>query len=238
MNSTADQATDTVPATDEQLVFIAAFQELLTGGGDPCITLTNIYKEMPITHPAVLCEVKGRHVEFETCELQLAAILQCNEVYIQSPQMEKPLLGRLDGVDIRRGTVRLSDFRQQELYVNRRSAVRVRFKRPISVVAYTGANKISGVIHDVSLEGCCLNTLVRHGFSGDEETRVEIKLIAPSSGEELAMQIPATLVRVSEEGPPFKCILCFNHTQQSEHLLSVYVNQRQHEILKELRESF
>ncbi|HJV33542.1 PilZ domain-containing protein [Geomonas sp.] len=235
MDGTAEQVNDQ-REPDEQQVFIDAFQELLSTEGGPQLTLTNIFKEMPISHPASLCEVKGRHVELQTCELQLAAMLQCNDVYIESHRLGRPVLGQLEEVDIRRLTARVSGFCYRDLYVNRRSAVRVRFKRPISITARTGANRISGVIHDISLEGCCLNTLVRQGFQ-ESDLQLELKLMAPTTSEELAMQIPATLVRISEDGPPFKCILCFNHTQQSEHLLSVYVNQRQHEILRELRDS-
>lgn len=236
MDGTEDHEVDTQSQPPDQQIFIDKFNELLSVTTDPRITLTNIYKEMPITHPASICEVKARQIELQTCELQLAAISQCNEVYVLSPLVEKPVLGQLDSIDIRRGSVRLSNFCYRELFVNKRGAVRVRFKRPINVVAYSGPNAVSGVIHDISLEGCCLNTLVKQGFT-DGEMRVELKVIAPSSGEELAMQIPAVLVRVTGESPPYKCIICFSHTQRSEELLSIYINQRQHEILKELRET-
>lgn len=236
MDSTADRVDDQQEPVEQQ-AFMDTFHELLSFRGGPRVTLTNIYKEMPISHPASLCEVKGHYVELETCELQLAAMLQCNEVYIESPKVAQPVHGRLEGVDIRRCMARVSNFCFRELYVNRRSAVRVRFKRPISITARAGANRISGVLHDISLEGCCLNTLIRQGFEGCDDIKIELKLVAPSTGEELAMQIPAYLVRISGDSPPFKCILCFNHTQQSEHLLSAYVNQRQHEILRELRDS-
>jgi hypothetical protein len=236
MDSTSDEVVESTSATGEQDEFIGRFEQLLAMRPDPRITLTNIYKEIPITHPATLSEVKGHQVELETCELQLAAIAQCNEAYIQCPQLGQPVLGQLESFDIRRCLVRLTNFSYKELYVNRRSAVRVRFRRPMNVVAYGGANKISGVIHDISLSGCCLNTLVGK-FAEADDLRLELKLLAQPTNEESSLQIPVTLVRVIGDAPPFKCVLQFNHTQQSEQFLSVYINQRQLEILKELRET-
>lgn len=237
MDSAAHQEVGIVSKTDEQQAFIDKFRELLSPGGDPCVTLTNIYKEMPISYPASILEIRGHHVEMQTCELQLAAISQCNGAYIQSPMVCAPVLGRLDSIDIQRGTVRLSDFSYQELFISRRSTIRVRFKKPMNILAYSGVNKISGVIHDISLGGCCINTLVRQGLEVGDDIMVALKVIEQSSGQGLSMQIPSSVIRVTGDSAPFRCSLLFNHTPQSEQLLSIYINQRQLEILKELRDS-
>ena len=237
MDGAVDQKTGIESKAAEQQTFIDMFQEMLSLNGDPDITLTNIYKEMPITPPASICEIKGHHIDLQTSELQLAAISQCKEVYILSPLARAPVLGRLDSIDFRRGIATISDFSYQELFAKTRGTVRVRFKRPISIIAHAGDNKISGVIHDISLGGCCMNTLVRQGLEGSEDILVELKLMEQSSGQGLCMQIPSSLVRISGDEPPFKCALRFNHNQASEQLLSVYINQRQLQILKELRDS-
>lgn len=238
MDDAAGHETGATPEPAEQQAFIDKFRDILSQTDAPCITLTNVFKEMPITHPALLLDVRGGHVDLQTCALQLAAISQCREVYIQSPLVGPPVLGRLDSiVDIRHGIVRVRDFSYRELHVNSRSTVRVRFKKPISIVAYSGGNKVSGVIHDISLGGCCINTLVRHGLDETGSLRVELNLLDESTGRALSMQIDSSLVRVSGDVPPFRCALNFNHTKHSEQLLSIFINQRQIEILKELRES-
>jgi hypothetical protein len=236
MDSAADQEIPIESIFDQQQAFIDKFREL-SSTPHPCITLTNIYKEIPITCPATLCEIKGHHLELQTSELQIAAIAQCQEAYIQSPLVGLPILGKLDDIDIRRSTVQLSNFSYRQLHVNSRSTVRVRFKKPISIIAYAGSNKISGVIHDISLGGCCINTLIRHGLENAADLQIALKLMDHATGLGLSMQIPCSLVRITGNSPPFMCILRFNHTTQSEQLLSIYINQRQLEILKELRES-
>lgn len=227
----------TTPETDEQQAFLERFQELLTLESDPRITLTNIYKEMPVTHPASITEIKGHRLELCTCELQLAAISQCKEVYIRSPHLEAPILGRLDSIDVRRGVVQLHEFSVAELQETNRKTVRVRFRKPMQIVLHSGSDKISGVIHDISLGGCCINTLVRKELTGPEEVQVELKLLDPATGQQNCSSIPADLVRVYGDTPPFRCALCFRHTQQTEQFLSVFIYQRQLEILKELRET-
>ena len=238
MDSTATRALPTKSTIDQQQAFIDIFNMLASLPHDPGITLTNVYKEMPITYPATICEIRGHHIELQTCELQLAAISLCQEAYIQSPRVGIPLLGRLEAIDIRRGTVQLSNFSHTEMHVNNRSTVRVRFKKPISILAFAGSNKISGVIHDISLGGCCINTLTRHGLENAENLQIALKLMEHTTGLGLCMQIPCTLIRITGNVPPFMCILRFDHTPQSEQLLSIYIYQRQLEILKELRESF
>jgi PilZ domain-containing protein len=221
---------------DEQQSFLQRFHELLALQG-PAVTLTNIYKEMPVSHAASICEIKGHRLELATCELQLAAISQCKEVYILSPHLEAPILGRLDSMDIRRGVVQLHEFSFAELKETNRKTVRVRFKRPMQIMLHCGADKISGVIHDISLGGCCINTLVRKELKESDGIQVELKLIEPGSGQLSCTSIDADLVQVYGDAPPFRCALSFRHSQQSEQFLSVFIYQRQLEILKELRET-
>ncbi|OGU05058.1 MAG: hypothetical protein A2075_17660 [Geobacteraceae bacterium GWC2_58_44] len=221
----------------EQQTFIDRFHELSSRDEDASITLTNIYKEIPITHRASIGEIRGHHLELNTCELQLAAISQCKEVYICSPHLDAPILGRLNSMDIRRGAVQLHNFTHAELQETRRKTVRVRFKRPIQIMLHCETDKISGVIHDISLGGCCINTLVRKELGENSDIQVELKLIDQTTGQMSCTRIPSDIVHISGATPPFKVALSFRHTQQSEQFLSVFIYQRQLEILKELRET-
>jgi hypothetical protein len=225
------------PGSDEQLRFIGQFQELLSKHAGPCLTLTNIYKELPITHPASIFEIRGRHLELSTSELQLAAICQCNEVYIRSPHFEMPVLGQMESIDIRRGLVRLGNFCYAELNAEKRETVRVRFKRPTNIIIHSGINRISGVIQDISLGGCCVNTLVCKGLGDSEDIQVELKVIDQTSGLPNCTRVPSKIVQICGEAAPFRCVFSFRHTKLSEQFLSVLINQRQIEILKELRDT-
>jgi len=236
MTSAHDQEEKSA-GSDDQRAILERFCELSSLGTDAVLMLTNIYKEMPITHPASICEVKGHHLALYTSELQLAAICQCKEVFIRSPHFELPVLGRLDSIDVRRGVVLLSDFSYGTLRQEDRKTVRVRFKKPLNVMMHSGSDRIPGIIHDISLGGCCLNTLICKGLRESDQIELELKLLDQGSGELCCTRIPSEVIQIRGEISPFKCILCFRHTQQSEQFLSVFINQRQLEILKELREA-
>jgi hypothetical protein len=225
------------PGADEQQSFMGRFQELFSLGADSGITLTNMYQELPITHPASISDIRGCHLELCTSELQLAAISQCQEVYIRSPHFDSPVLARMEGIDVRRGLVRLADFAYVELQEDRRETVRVRFKRPTNIIIHSGSTRISGVVHDISLGGCRINTLTCKGLEESDDIQVELKVIDQATGLPNCRRIPCTPVYISGETPPFKCVFRFHHDQQTEEFLSRLINQRQVEILRELRET-
>jgi hypothetical protein len=236
MTSASEQKTP-VSEADEQLRFIGRFQEIVALNAASSLTLTNIYQELPITHPASITDIRGRHLELSTCELQLAAIMHCDEAYLRSPHFDFPILGQMDSIDIRRGLVRLSNFSYADLQSENRETVRVRFKRPTSIIIHCALERISGVIHDISLGGCRINTLTRKGLEDAQEIAVELKVLDKTSGLPNCTRIPSSVVKISGDSAPFNCVFSFNHTSQSERFLSVLINQRQLEIVKELRDS-
>jgi hypothetical protein len=228
---------EAAPDTDEQLAILGRFQELFALDIDAGITLTNIYQELPICNPASICDIRGHRLELSTSQLQLAAISLCNEVFIRSPHFDRPVLGQLENVDARRGAVWLSNFCHRDFAAGHRETVRVRFKRPTNIIIHSGSNRVSGVIHDISLGGCCIHTLTCKGMDESEEIQIELKVIDHSSGLPNCTRIPSSMAQICSQTAPYKCIFRFHHTKQSEQFLSRLINQRQLEILKELRDT-
>lgn len=241
MTSTTEVTLPASPGADqqkaEQQAILEGFQDLFALTERPPVTLTNIYKELPISNPGHLCDIRGHYLELSTSELQLAAISQCNEVYIRSHRFATPVLGRLGSIDIRRGLVQLSGFSFVELPAEGRATIRVRLRKPTSIIIHAGVTRISGVIHDISLGGCCVHTLICKGLQEAPQIEAELKVMDPGTGLPNCTRIPSTLLHVSGDSSPFKCVLSFCHNQQSEQFLSLLINQRQLEILKELRET-
>jgi hypothetical protein len=233
----AAETTDAGMDEKEQQTLLEGFEKLAADASAPRITLTTIYKEIPITNSATISDVKADHMELQTNELQLAAISQCHEVYIKAPHLERPVIGRLHSLDVRRSAVRLCKFSYAALEEEKRVTLRVRFRRPINIMMHAGDEKISGVIHDISLGGCCLNTFVRVKSNLTQDVEIELKLIDCKSNEVCVMRIPSCIIRTEGNAAPFRCALRFDHTPQTEGFLSTFINQRQLEILKELRES-
>ena len=63
-----------------------------------------------------------------------------------------------------------------------------------------------------------------------------IKLLHGSTGELVETRIPARIVRLEQDGMRSNCAMVFQHTAESEQVLSTFIYQRQLEIIKELKE--
>ena len=220
---------------DDEQTIVDVFRELHKTNPEGSISLLNIYKELPISNSAEIIDVRGRNIFLETKPLQLAAINFCKEVLIQSPLFSTSVIGRLRSIDERRNLVTVSSFSYAEIHLDKRNAVRVRFQRPLQVMIESESTRISGVISDISLSGCCINVLVDSLAS--EEVFVQIKFIQQTSGQLVESRIRAKVLRIDGTQSPYRCVLCFAHTPQTEQTLSSFIYQRQIEILNELRES-
>jgi hypothetical protein len=190
------------------------------------LTLTNVYKEVPIVHKAQICDVRGEHLILETDELQISAMHWSGSTVIQSPALEAPVEADLESSDIRRGQVTLSRFRNTELPSQQRTTVRVRLKKPIRLLLLTDAGQVAGVIHDISLGGCLIRTGRSVPKPGDLLVELELE------GQRL--QIPGCVLRIEGEEPCFQCAVVFRHTPETEQFTSSFIHRREHEIIKEL----
>jgi hypothetical protein len=225
------------PERDQQEPIMENFRRLLKEEASQ-ITLTNVYKEILITHPASISKISRNRLELCTSEMQLAAIGQCKEVHIRSPHLSSPIVGQLVSIDIKRSAVMLANLKMADnLDEDRRTTLRVRFKRPLNITLYADGNKISGVIHDISLGGCCINTPVCTHLKGASDICVELKLIDHTTDQIRCMKISCSLVRVAGSAALSKCALTFQHTPQTEQFLATFIFQRQRDILKELLET-
>ena len=70
-----------------------------------------------------------------------------------------------------------------------------------------------------------------------QDLQVELKVIDKTTGLPNCTRIPSSLAQICSQTAPYKCIFRFHHNKLSERFLSQLINQRQLEILKELRES-
>ena len=123
--------------------------------------------------------------------------------------------------------VTLSRFRTTDLPSRQRATVRVRLKKPARVAVIAGAVEIPGVIHDISLGGCLIRT--GRNQPGKGEVRIDLEL----DGQHF--EIPARVVRVEGEAPCHQCAVMFEHSQETEQTISIFIHKRELEIIKELQ---
>lgn len=220
---------------DDEQAILYLLKQLCAKKNLSVVRLTNIYKEIPVENNAEIIEVRGARVLISTNELQLAAINLCGETLIGFKDFPAFIFGRLENYDVLRSIVTFCDLSYAVLYINARSALRVRLQRPLSVIVRADNNMISGSILDISYGGCCINTLTTVGLDLSNRVTLKLKLLDMTTSQIIEADIICEVVRCDNSHRPFKVALSFIHSKQSEEVLSTFINQRQMEIVKELR---
>lgn len=219
--------------SDDEDAILTIFRDVLAGESDTLFSMLNIYKELPICNNATIFDVKGRHVEFKVTPLQIAAIDNSTETVIQAPFFNMSVLGKLIYLDLPHQLVCLGNFSYAEVLLEQRNTVRVKLRIPLNIMLNADGKRISGVVRDISLGGCGVTTLLGADLEAAQDLSLHIKILI--EGKVVEIDVPCRLVRLGS-GPPHDCALIFKHTTESERILSVFIYQRQMEIIRELRE--
>lgn len=219
--------------THDEEAILSFFSEMKSTKPNLSFSFLNIYKELPISNDATLFDIKGKHVEFKTSPLQFAAIHYSMETIIQAPFLTTNILGRLAYLDGSHNLVSLSDFSYADVHFNKRAAVRVRLKIPLNVNLTVDGGRISGMIRDVSLQGCCVTTPA--GSLLERANNISLHLKLMHDNKLLEAHVPVRLMRL-HGAPLYNCAMTFDHTAETEKVLSIFIYQRQLEIIRELKE--
>jgi len=225
-----------VSKADDQDAIIGLLQNIFATDPSSHFSFLNIYKELPITSSGTIVEIKQQLVEFATNQTQFAAISEAREVLIQSTFMNTNIIGRVKELDSRRVQVTLGEFSYAEVHADKRNSVRVRLKLPMNVQLAVDGNTVAGVIRDISLGGVCVSTIASDQLERASTIHLLIKLLHRGTGQLVETQIPSRVVRIDKSGVQAQCAMVFNHTAETEQVLSTFIYQRQLEIIKELKE--
>ena len=223
--------------SDDEQAIVYLLRQLCVSDKTRTINLSNVYKEIPISNIGKIVEVRGSSVVISTNELQLSAIRACGETFIGLKHFAKSFLCRPTEYDLHDLTVTLNGFSFAHLYNYLRETVRVRLSRPMNVVLRRDKNVFSGTILDISLGGCGMNVLTTYGFDGapDGGLKLKLKLVDPATFQMVEADVPCAVIRVDQTDRPFKVALKFVHDKHTEEVVSRFIQQRQVEILKEIR---
>ncbi len=218
---------------DDEAAILSIFTDIKTNRPNIPFSFLNVYKELPVSNDASIFDIKGKSVEFKTCALQIAAIHQNMETLIQAPFLNTNVLGRVVYLDSIHQLVSLSDFSYADVHFNKRSAVRVRLKTPLNVNLSVDGNRLSGMIRDISLQGCCVTTPAGAQLEKAHDIALHLKLM--HDNKILEASVPTRLIRI-HGAPMYNCAMMFEHTSETERVLAIFVYQRQLEIIRELKE--
>ena len=222
-----------VSKVDDEAAILSLFGEIRSASPNTIFSFLNIYKELPVSNDAILFDIKGKHVEFKTCPLQFAAINHNMETIIQAPFLDTNILGKLVYLDDTHHLVSLGNFSYADVHFNKRMAVRVRLKIPLNVNILMDGSRISGMIRDISLQGCCVTTPAGPLLEQAKDVSIHLKVMHDNKLMEAF--VPARLLRM-DGYPLYNCAMTFDHTSETEKILSIFVYQRQLEIIRELKE--
>jgi len=199
----------------------------------------NYYKEIPVSYDATLLGVENEMAEFEVHDYQAKVINIEKRALIYSHEkcpFKEDLVGEAFYVNIARKRVILCKFRYGKIWSDRRRFVRVQLDRPVVADIIFNEDILTGNIKDISLGGAAMSVMSCDQLSQDLVANVFLKLPDIQTGSVNEVGVSATVVKVTGDAAPFTCYLEFHPEKHSQQQISYYINQRQVEIIKELKE--
>lgn len=218
--------------------------QFLKGMVGETFSFLNYYKEIPVSYDARLVSVENDMAEFEVHEYQAKVITFEKRVLIRAHEkspVPEDLVGEVFYVNASRKKVILSRFRYAKIRSDLRRFVRVYLdghgRRRSDADVYCDNEIIPASVRDISLGGVALQINGPLGpLEAGKEVNLILKLEAPDDLSLREIGVTATVVKIVATTPPATCFLEFHSERHSQQSLAYYINQRQVEIIRELKE--
>ncbi len=199
----------------------------------------NYYKEIPVSYDATLTNVENEMAEFELHEYQAKVISVERKALIhahpESP-FKEDILAEAFYINALKKKVILCKFEYAKIRSDMRRFVRVQLDNPIEADLICEVDIVKGNVKDISLGGASLNLMTRDRLLPGQEINLFLKLPDIPNGTINEVGLSATIIKLIGEVAPFTCILEFHPEKHSQQQISYYINQRQVEIIKELKD--
>lgn len=226
-----------VRGTDrEDMLVILQFLQGMTGQK---FSFLNYYKEIPVSYDATLLSVENEMAEFELHEYQAKVINLEKKTLIHSHAMSsfsEDMIGEAFYVSSTKKRVILCNFGYAKIRADMRRYVRVRLDSPVEAELVFEGDILKGSVKDISLGGAALNTMSADELVPGLDINIFLKLPELSSHSILEVGMGATVIKVIGTSAPFTCLLEFHAEKHSQQQIAYYINQRQVEIIKELKD--
>jgi len=199
----------------------------------------NYYKEIPVSYDATLLSVENEMAEFQVHEYQAKAITLERKALIYAHEksaFREDMVGEAFYVNIAKKKVILCKFSYGKIWSDRRRFVRVLLDRPVEADLIFNEDIMKGNVKDISLGGAALSVMSMDNLSIGVDINVFLKLPDISTGSITEVGLSATIVKIVGEAAPFNCFIEFHSEKHSQQQIAYYINQRQVEIIKELKE--
>lgn len=199
----------------------------------------NYYKEMPVSYDATLLSVDNDMAEFELHAYQAKVINIERKALIYSPEgapFKEDIVGEAFYINASKKKVILNKFEYAKIRSDMRRFVRVILDRPIEAEVILEGETLKTSLKDISLGGALMSLVSVEGIEKGMDVNLNIKLPDLNNRFVNNVSVTAAVISVIGDTAPYGCIVEFYPEKQSQQHISYYVNQRQVEIIKELKD--
>jgi hypothetical protein len=117
-----------------------------------------------------------------------------------------------------------------------RRFVRVLLDRPVEAEMLFGNDILNGNVKDISLGGAAISLMSDDLLTPGLEVSLFLKLPEHDGNTRVEVGLSATILKVVGDNAPFMCIVEFHAEKHSQQQIAYYINKRQVEIIKELKD--
>lgn len=221
--------------TEDKMVIL----QFLSGMIGQTFSFLNYYKEIPVSYDATLLSVENEMAEFAIHEYQAKVISIERKALIhahaKSPFRED-MIGEAFYVNSTRKRAILCNFAYARIRSDMRRFVRVQLDRPVEADLLFEDNILKGNIKDISLGGAAMSAMSSELLVPGRNMGLVLKLPDLQTNSVVEVEAEATVVKVVGESAPFTCIIEILSDKHSQQQIAHYINQRQIEIIRELKD--
>lgn len=199
----------------------------------------NYYKEIPVSYDATLLSVEHEMAEFSVHEYQAKVINIEKRTLIHSHPLSpfpEDMIGEAFYVSSAKRRVVLCNFGYAKIRSDMRRFVRVLLDNPVEAELLFEGDILKGNVKDISLGGAAISTMSADLLVPGLEINIFLKLPEHSGTPRHEVGMSATIIKVIGTSAPYTGIIEFHAEKHSQQRIAYYINQRQVEIIKELKE--
>ena len=220
---------------EDMLVILQLLQEMI----GQKFSFLNYYKEIPVSYDATLLSIENEMAEFAVHEYQAKVINMEKQTLIHShPKSTFPedMIAEAFYVSSIKKRVILCNFGYAIIRSYLRRFVRVLLDTPVEAVLLFDEDIIEGNVKDLSLGGAAITVLSADLLVPGLDINMFLKLPDATGSSKIEVGMSATIIKVIGTSAPYTCIVEFHAEKHSQQQIAYYINQRQVEIIKELKD--
>jgi hypothetical protein len=130
----------------------------------------------------------------------------------------------------------LCNFGYAHIRSDMRRFVRVLLDNPVEAELMFEGDILKGNVKDISLGGAAISTMSADLLVPGLDINMFLKLPELTGDSRLEVGMSATIIKVVGTSAPFTCLIEFHAEKHSQQQIAYYINQRQVEIIKELKD--